>query len=65
MPTCGYVCPSCEGRGIDNEGNDCTWCNQENYSTPKNINKEKQNSSQLEKTKGKNINQTGNKTKQE
>jgi len=23
---CGYVCPLCEGKGITQEGENCTWC---------------------------------------
>jgi hypothetical protein len=26
MPTCGYTCPKCEGRGFDDEMKDCDWC---------------------------------------
>jgi hypothetical protein len=26
MAGCGYVCPLCEGTGIDDHGNDCTLC---------------------------------------
>ena len=26
MSGCGYVCPVCEGSGMDDEGNACTWC---------------------------------------
>lgn len=26
MAGCGYVCPVCEGRGYDEEGNSCTYC---------------------------------------
>ncbi|MCS7004675.1 MAG: hypothetical protein NZM38_05055 [Cytophagales bacterium] len=26
MKTCGYVCPQCEGKGYDEEGNACSWC---------------------------------------
>jgi len=26
MATCGYICPSCEGRGITDEGLNCEWC---------------------------------------
>jgi hypothetical protein len=26
MPTCGYVCPKCEGRGFDEQLDPCTWC---------------------------------------
>jgi hypothetical protein len=27
MPTCGYTCPKCEGRGFDDQLNECDWCN--------------------------------------
>jgi 23S rRNA pseudouridine2457 synthase len=26
MPTCGYICPQCEGRGFTDDGKDCDWC---------------------------------------
>lgn len=26
MATCGYVCPLCEGRGVDEHGIECQWC---------------------------------------
>ena len=26
MATCGYVCPQCEGRGLDQDGQPCDWC---------------------------------------
>jgi hypothetical protein len=26
MYTCGYVCPSCEGKGFMDDGNPCYWC---------------------------------------
>ena len=26
MATCGYICPSCEGRGFDEKGQPCEWC---------------------------------------
>ncbi|MBO9699218.1 MAG: hypothetical protein J7604_03355 [Sporocytophaga sp.] len=26
MAGCGYVCPLCEGRGMDEHGNDCDHC---------------------------------------
>ena len=26
MATCGYLCPACEGRGYDEQGETCTWC---------------------------------------
>jgi hypothetical protein len=26
MATCGYICPQCEGRGLTDEGLECTWC---------------------------------------
>ena len=26
MATCGYICPACEGKGHDDNGNTCTWC---------------------------------------
>ena len=26
MPTCGYACPQCEGRGFNDEGEVCDWC---------------------------------------
>lgn len=26
MATCGYLCPACEGKGYDEEGNYCDWC---------------------------------------
>ena len=26
MATCGYVCPLCEGKGVDEEGKECKWC---------------------------------------
>lgn len=26
MPTCGYICPSCEGREIMEDGSPCLWC---------------------------------------
>lgn len=29
MPTCGYVCPQCEGRGFTDNGNNCDWCTPE------------------------------------
>jgi hypothetical protein len=25
--TCGYICPLCEGTGMDEQGADCSWCN--------------------------------------
>jgi hypothetical protein len=28
MPTCGYICPQCGGKGfLDETLEDCTWCN--------------------------------------
>ena len=29
MPTCGYICPACEGRGYNEKGNTCEWCSVE------------------------------------
>jgi hypothetical protein len=26
MAGCGYVCPQCEGRGMDEYGRDCDYC---------------------------------------
>lgn len=26
MSTCGYVCPLCEGTGLDEKAEPCTWC---------------------------------------
>ena len=26
MATCGYICPSCEGREVMEDGSSCTWC---------------------------------------
>lgn len=26
MATCGYLCPSCEGRGLLEDGENCGWC---------------------------------------
>ena len=26
MPTCGYICPSCEGREVMEDGSPCPWC---------------------------------------
>ena len=26
MSTCGYVCPACNGLGLDDQGNNCFWC---------------------------------------
>lgn len=26
MPTCGYICPSCEGREVMEDGSPCSWC---------------------------------------
>lgn len=26
MATCGYLCPSCEGREFMDDGSACTWC---------------------------------------
>lgn len=26
MGTCGYICPSCEGKGFDDKGEPCKWC---------------------------------------
>ncbi len=26
MATCGYLCPSCEGREFMEDGTSCTWC---------------------------------------
>jgi hypothetical protein len=27
--TCGYVCPLCEGKGMDSLGKPCSWCRKE------------------------------------
>lgn len=29
MPTCGYTCPQCEGKGFMEDGTPCDWCNKE------------------------------------
>lgn len=34
MATCGYICPSCEGTGLNEEGNDCTWCTSPSPAAP-------------------------------
>ena len=26
MATCGYLCPSCEGKGFKDDGSECDWC---------------------------------------
>jgi len=26
MAGCGYVCPACGGKEVDEEGNPCNWC---------------------------------------
>jgi len=26
MATCGYLCPSCEGKGFKEDGTECDWC---------------------------------------
>jgi hypothetical protein len=26
MSTCGYICPSCNGTKLTDEGFDCEWC---------------------------------------
>jgi hypothetical protein len=26
MATCGYICPSCDGREIMEDGSPCSWC---------------------------------------
>jgi len=26
MATCGYLCPSCEGKEFMEDGSPCTWC---------------------------------------
>ena len=26
MATCGYICPSCEGREVMEDGSPCSWC---------------------------------------
>jgi len=26
MATCGYICPSCEGKGFLDDGTPCQWC---------------------------------------
>jgi len=26
MPTCGYICPSCEGIEVMEDGSPCPWC---------------------------------------
>jgi len=26
MPTCGYLCPRCEGKGFTDDGETCDWC---------------------------------------
>ncbi len=28
MATCGYLCPSCEGRGFREDGTECDWCSE-------------------------------------
>ncbi|HYG41188.1 MAG TPA: hypothetical protein VD908_21345 [Cytophagales bacterium] len=33
MMTCGYVCPACEGREYDENGNLCAWCFEEKKKT--------------------------------
>ena len=35
MPTCGYICPSCEGREVMEDGSPCTWCQPEEVAMPK------------------------------
>lgn len=29
MPTCGYLCPKCEGKGFTDDGETCDWCSVE------------------------------------
>ena len=29
MPTCGYLCPRCEGKGFTDDGETCDWCSVE------------------------------------
>lgn len=29
MAGCGYVCPLCEGKGVDESGKVCSWCSQD------------------------------------
>jgi hypothetical protein len=26
MSTCGYICPSCNGTQLNEEGDSCNWC---------------------------------------
>lgn len=26
MSTCGYICPSCNGTKLTEDGKDCEWC---------------------------------------
>ena len=33
MTTCGYLCPSCEGKGYNEEGKSCTWCAQKSVNS--------------------------------
>lgn len=33
MSGCGYVCPVCEGKGYDEEGNACDYCTSEKKPT--------------------------------
>ena len=38
--TCGYLCPKCEGRGFDEEGNECDWCTADTNSQEETISDE-------------------------
>ena len=35
MPTCGYICPSCEGREVMEDGSPCPWCQPMMIAKPK------------------------------
>ena len=43
MAGCGYVCPVCEGKGLDHEGNSCDYCAHDQPSVIKDS-EEKENS---------------------
>ena len=35
MPTCGYICPSCDGREVMEDGSPCSWCQPAKAAMPK------------------------------